>query len=111
MEEVMCLDLCGSFGAKPRFCIAIQQPGKEVTGSGRHNVRAREVKRLTKDLSIHLVCVLVVERRKTRQHLIEQNAERPPVYRLGVATARQKFRREVLWGAAKCFNLSVVLSI
>jgi hypothetical protein len=108
VEEVVCLDLCGSFGAKSRFCIAIEQPGKEVTGSRRHNVRAREVERFTENLAIHLVCVFIVERRQTRQHLVEQNAERPPIYRLGVAAAREKFRRKVLWSAAECFNLSIM---
>ena len=57
---------------------------------------------------LHKVDVLGVERRKADEHLVEEDAERPPVDFLAVADSHDHFRRQVLGRAAKGLGLGAV---
>ena len=97
----MGLDLGRAAGTHALFRVPIEQAGEEVLRGGRDDLGPREMQGLREDLSVHLVGVLVVEGREARQHLVEQDAQRPPVDRLGVALAEQQLGREVLGSAAE----------
>lgn len=101
-EEVVGLDIGRTIGTQATLGITIKQLGEKITRRVRHNVMAWEGQRLLQDLAVHLVGVFVIERRKTSQHLVEQNTQCPPIDALGVAIAQQKLWSEVLGGTAEC---------
>ena len=51
---------------------------------------------LRENLAIHLVGVLIVEWWQASQHLVQENAEGPPIDRLGVAAASEEFWGKIL---------------
>lgn len=69
------------------------------------------MERLGKNLAVHLVGVLVVERRQSRQHLVQQHTQGPPIDSLGVALSMQKFGRKVFGCTAECVGLVFVLHV
>jgi hypothetical protein len=95
-KEVVRLDLCGTVGTKATLRIAIEQARKKIPSSWGNNVTAGEGQGLLQNLAVHLIGVLIVERRQTRQHLVEQNTECPPIDRLGVSITKQQLGGKVL---------------
>jgi hypothetical protein len=95
-KEVVRLDLCGTVGTKTTLGIAIKQARQEIPSSGGNNVAARESQGLLQNLAVHFVGVLIVERRQTGQHFVEQDTESPPVHGLGVSIAKKQLGGKVL---------------
>lgn len=90
------LDLCGTVGTKTTLRIAIEQARKKIPSSWGDNVTAGEGQRLLQNLAVHLVGVLIVKRRQTRQHFVQQNTECPPIDSLGISVAKQQLGGKVL---------------
>ena len=67
----MRLNLGGTVGTKTLLRITIQKSGQEVPSSWRNDLGAWEVKRFGQDLPVHLIRILVIERRQASEHLIE----------------------------------------
>ena len=102
MEEVVRLNLSCSLRSQTLLGVAVEEAGQKVACSRRNDLGSREVQRLSEDLAVHVVGVLVVEGRETCQHLIEEDTERPPIYRLCVTAAGQQLRGEVFGCSAEC---------
>lgn len=100
-KEVVRLDLCGTVGTKTTLGITIKQARQEIPSSGGNNVAAREGQRFLQNLAVHLVGVLIVERRQTGQHFVEQDTESPPVHGLCVSIAKKQFGGKVLRSTAE----------
>eukprot|EP00754_Rhynchopus_humris_P019492 Rhum_TRINITY_DN14643_c10_g1::Rhum_TRINITY_DN14643_c10_g1_i1::g.107433::m.107433 len=79
---------------------AVQQAAAQRPRRGGHAVR--ELQGLRLDKLVHLIQVLAVEGRQTADHLVQKDAQRPPVHRLSVASRRvQELGSQVLGGAAE----------
>lgn len=102
VEEVVRLDLGGALGSQTLLCVAVEEAGQKVACSGGDDLGPREMQRLSEDLAVHVVGVLVVKGWKTCQHLVEEDTECPPIYRLCVSAASEEFRGQVLGCSAKC---------
>ena len=102
VEEVVCLDLRSALCSETLLRVAVQETGEQVSCRRWHNFRARKVQRFCEDFAIHVVCVLVVERRQTRQHLVQENTKGPPIDSLGVACSRKQLWSKVFWGSTEC---------
>lgn len=107
VEEWMRLDLCGTVDSEPLRCIPVQETGQKIASSRWHNLWPGKMERFGQYLAVHVVCVLVVERRQTRQHLVEEDTQSPPIDSLGVAGAMQKLGCEVFGRTAECCPVSV----
>src|SRR5690242_12391672 len=102
VEEVVRLDLGCALGSQTLLGVAVEEAGQEIACSGGDDLRPREMQRLGEDLAVHVVGVLVVKWWKTCQHLVEEDTECPPIYRLCVSAASQQFRSKVLGCSAEC---------
>ena len=80
-------DFCGTVGTESAVGITIKKSSEKVPCGWGNDVAAWEGQRLLQDFAIHIICVLVIERRKTRQHLVEKYTQSPPVDGLGVSLA------------------------
>lgn len=100
-KEVVRLDLCGTIGTKTTLRIAIEQACEQIPGSRGNNITAGEGQGLLQNLAVHLVGVLIVERRQTSQHLVKQDTESPPVHSLGVSITKQQLGGEILRGTTE----------
>lgn len=107
VEELMGLDLRRAIHAQTFRGIAVEQFGEEITSSGRYDLGSREVKWFRQDLAIHVVSVLIVERRETCQHFVKQDSERPPIDCLGVAGTVKEFGCEIFGSTTECYGRSV----
>ncbi len=56
------------------------------------------------DLAVHFVGIFIVVGRKSGQHLVEKNAESPPIDRFGVTLTQQELGGEVLGGTAEGYG-------
>lgn len=63
-------------GTKTTLVIEIKQARQKIPSN---SITAREGQRLQQDLAVHLVGALVVERRQTRQHLVEPDTKGSPI--------------------------------
>jgi hypothetical protein len=88
-KEVVRLDLCGTVGTETTLRIAVEQAREKIPSSWWDDITAGESQGLLQDLAVHLVRVLVVEGGQTRQHLIEQDTQSPPIHCLRVPIAEQ----------------------
>lgn len=61
----------------------------------------REIDLRLLDEVVHLMLVTVEEGRDTHDHLIDEDAERPPVHRVVVTVADQHLRGKILCRAAE----------
>lgn len=95
IEERVCFDLRRSLGTQSVLRSTIEQLYQKIFRGWRYDIGSWEMKRFGEDLAVHLIGVFVVVRRKTCQHLVEQYAESPPIYRLVVALTKKEFRRKV----------------
>lgn len=86
-KEVVRFDFRSTIGTESAVWITIKKPSEKVPCGRGNDVAAWERQRLLQDLAIHIICVLVIERWKTRQHLIEKYTQSPPVDCLGVSLA------------------------
>lgn len=102
VEEVVRLDLSRALGSQTLLCVAVEQTSEEVACSRGNDLRPREVQRLGENLAVHIVGVLVVERRETSQHLVEKDTQCPPIYRLRVATTGEKLGSKVFGRTTEC---------
>jgi len=93
-EERMPLDLISSVIAQPPLRIPVQQSGHH-TPRFRGDVRG-EVERIGQDALVHDVHILIVERRQSGHHLIDQYTESPPVDSLCIPLAFEELRCDVL---------------
>lgn len=107
-EEVVRFDLCGAVSTETTNGITVQQSCEQITGGRWYNVAAREGQRFLQNLAVHLVDVLIVERRQTCQHLVEQDTQSPPINSLGVAIAKQKFGSKVFGSTAEGWSSRLV---
>ena len=85
MEKVVCFDFSCALGSQSLLCVAVEQAGQEISGGRRNNLGAWEVQWLCEDLAVHVVCVLIIERRQACQHLVQEDTECPPIDSLSVA--------------------------
>jgi hypothetical protein len=85
----MGLDLVGTVGTKTTRRVAIEKFGQKILRRRWDDVCAGEMERFLQDLAVHFVGVLIVERWKAGQHLVQENAEGPPIYRFGVAVPKE----------------------
>lgn len=95
-EEVMRLDLGGAVGTQPALRITIEQASEKVASSRGNDIAAREGQGFLEDLAVHLIGILIVEWRQAREHLVEQNAKRPPIDGLGVPIAEEQLGGKIL---------------
>lgn len=104
-EEVMRLDFCGAIGTQTALGVTVQQAGEKIPSGRGNNVTAGEGQWLLQDLAVHLIDGLIVERRETSQHLVQQNTKSPPVHRLGVPVTKKQFGGKIFRSSAECYNL------
>jgi hypothetical protein len=100
-EEVVRLDLCSTVGTQSALGIAVQQAREKIPSGRGDDFAAGECQGLLENLAVHFVGVLVIERRKSCQHLIQQDTESPPIDGLGVSVAKQKFGSEIFGSSAE----------
>jgi hypothetical protein len=98
------LDFCSTIGTKSSMRVTVEESSKEVTGSWRNNIAAWEGQWFLQNLPVHVVCVLVVERWKTCQHLVEEHTKSPPVDSLGISLTKEKLRSKIFWCTAEGCN-------
>jgi hypothetical protein len=72
-EEMVGFDFCGAIGTKSAVRITIEESSQKIPRSGGDNIAAWEGQGFLQNLSVHIICVLVIERWKTGQHLIEKH--------------------------------------
>mmetsp|Transcript_23181 Transcript_23181/g.54206 ORF Transcript_23181/g.54206 Transcript_23181/m.54206 type:complete len:204 (-) Transcript_23181:881-1492(-) len=80
--------------AHPLSCIPFQQLLDE--GPGRRAEEGRVARVRLENLKIHFFLVLGVEGREANKHLVDENAQAPPVHCLAVSLLRQHLRGHVL---------------
>ena len=105
------LNLRCTVAAETSCGVAVEQSGQQVPGRRRYHVGPREMERLGEDFAVHLIRVLVVEWRQTRQHLVQQHTQSPPIDSLGVALSVQELRCKVFGCTAECVGLIFVLHV
>ena len=98
-EERMSLDLVSAMIAQPPLRIPLQQSGHDAPRF-RGDV-GREVERIGEDPLVHDVHILIVERRQSGHHLIDQYTESPPVDSLRVPLTFEELRGDVFWCTTK----------
>ncbi len=84
-------------GTQPLGGFRVEQLANQILGVGREVLGVRHGP--VHDLGVRLHRVLVVKRRVTGQHFVDEHAQGPPVDRLAVPLARHDFRRQVVRGA------------
>lgn len=105
LKESMRLDLGSAVGSQSLDGIAIQQSGKEAASMEVHV--GGELERILKNLLVHFIGVFVIEWGKTSQHLVQKDAQSPPVNSLGVTLSEKEFRGQVLGSSTEgCTQLA-----
>jgi len=107
----MRLNLTRSIGTQALAWIAIEQLSQEISSGRRHDVWAGEVQRFAENLAVHLVGILIIEGRKTCKHLVQEDAQSPPVHGLVIAVAQQQLRGKVLGCTAEGVGAVLVLHV
>jgi hypothetical protein len=123
-EEGMRLDVrCASASAQPSVLVLDEQlahqrfaeartcqltvlfrlrgPGQGLLGYLRSSCVIREWDVFPEDVCKRRVPVLALERRRAVKHLVDQNAQRPPIHCARMATSLDDLRRNVLFGSYK----------
>ena len=109
LEPGMVLDLVRGVVPQPLRRLLLQQPRDQivrlrVTPPPQIHLRGHELAfghRGGEDAVVHHLAVGVVERRQSVDHLVDQDAQRPPVHALPVRHFPQDFRRQILRRAAQ----------
>ncbi len=99
-KEGMGKDFLVTLRSKPCILVLLQQPQDQVLSYRRDReavpLGIGEVNRATGNTVEHDALVRIVEGRDADQHLVDQNAEAPPIDGVVVADASEHLRREVL---------------
>lgn len=109
LEPGVVLDLVRGVVPQPLRRLLLQQPRDQivrlrVTSPPQSHLRGHELAlghRRGEDAVVHHLAVGVVERRQPVDHLVDQDAQRPPVHALPVRHLPQDLGRQVLGRAAQ----------
>ena len=94
-KEVVRLDSCGTVGTKTTLLTEIKHLRQKIPSN---SITATEGQRLLQDLVVRLVDVLIVDRRQTRQHLLEPGTKGPLINGLYDPLPRGKVFRSTTEG-------------
>mmetsp|Transcript_46168 Transcript_46168/g.118971 ORF Transcript_46168/g.118971 Transcript_46168/m.118971 type:complete len:309 (-) Transcript_46168:476-1402(-) len=87
--------------------VPLEQLENEVLGGVRYLYLRREAYRVLQDLLVHLGGVFRIERRSAVCHLVDEDAETPPVYILAIALIVNNLRSKVLGGTAEGIGFGI----